>query len=183
MFKKVLGAVILAASLAACAVPPANEPANPSVQQRAQVSDATLEINVNQTLDAVLPTKTFAHRAYVVVWNNKTLLLGEAKTSDLAARIDQTVRQVYGVNEVINRLKVNPQFNPSILTAANDTRITGQVKSLLLATKTINSLHYKVVTEGGDVYLLTAEDPTQAGTAAQIAARVGGVKSVNIIRK
>jgi osmotically-inducible protein OsmY len=60
----------------------------------------------------------------------------------------------------------------------NDATITARVKGGFMNAKGLNSLHVKVVTEAGVVYLLGLVTEAEAEKAAEIARTTGGVRKV-----
>lgn len=166
-------------ALAACQAP---KTASSSQAQQVQKSDSEVETAVNQAIDSVIPSKSFPHRVRAVVWEGKTLLIGQAQTEELTARITDLVHQVYGVKEIYNRIVVKPDFNPQTLDAARDTRITAELRTRILATRGITSADFSITTQDGIVYILSKAEAQQTQVAVAIAQQILGVVSVQVLR-
>ena len=109
-------------------------------------------------------------------FNRRVLITGEAPTEALKAKVEEIARGVGNVREAINELAI---ANPSTLgSRSNDSYITGLVKARLIDDTRVSAVHIKVVTERGIVYLMGLSKRAEAATAAEIAAKTGGVLKV-----
>ncbi|MFC6276022.1 BON domain-containing protein [Psittacicella hinzii] len=186
MFKKLLSSVALialAASLVACTNNSSSSTSSSSSGSsvQAKLSDTALESNINESIENAYPSNRFPHRVTAVVWEGKTLLIGQALSQELADNIYKVVTQVYGVDQILNQIEVNTRFNPTISSNITDSAITAQVKSRLALTKGIPSTKIKVITQNGVVFLLSKATSEQTETAARVAAIVSGVSAVKIV--
>jgi osmotically-inducible protein OsmY len=77
---------------------------------------------------------------------------------------------------VVNELQLAGKT--SITSRANDSFITGQVKTALVRSKEVGANVIKVVTEGGKVYLLGLVTRAEADAAVAAAQSVGGVTHI-----
>lgn len=180
-------ALLAALALTACTFNPNQNTSDVRVQSvatnqnTADISDTALESNINQSIDNSYPSSRFPHRVQAVVWESKTLLIGQAQNQQLADDIYRIVGQVYGVKTVLNQIEINSQFNPTVSRTVSDSSITALVKSRLALTKGIPSTRIKVITQDSVVFLLSKADAKQTETAAQVAATVSGVSAVKIV--
>ena len=120
----------------------------------------------------------FGERAHVNVtaYNRMVLLTGEAWDEATRAEIEKLAAAVPNVRGVTNEIQVAGAS--SAASRANDTTITGRVKARFLGVKEFNSLHVKVVTEAGVVYLLGLVTEREAEAATELARTTSGVRKV-----
>ena len=112
----------------------------------------------------------------VTVFNRRVLLTGEVPTPESKLKAEAIVRTIPNVQGIINELTVGP---PSSFTArSNDAYITSKVKTALFTEKDLGSNFFKVVTEGGRLYLMGLVTPTEGDRGADVASRVTGVVQV-----
>ncbi len=123
-------------------------------------------------------SERFGNRANVNVtsFNRKVLLTGEVP--DVAAKIDaeRIAGGVENVASIVNELQVAGVS--SIGARTNDAILTGKVKGNFVDDKDVLANAFKVVTEGGVVYLMGLVTREEGDRAAQVAARTNGVKQV-----
>ena len=123
-------------------------------------------------------SERFGNRANVNVtsFNRKVLLTGEVP--DVAAKIDaeRIAGGVENVASIVNELQVAGVS--SIGARTNDAILTGKVKGNFVDDKDVLANAFKVVTEGGVVYLMGLVTREEGDRAAQVAARTSGVKQV-----
>jgi osmotically-inducible protein OsmY len=106
-------------------------------------------------------------------YNRKVLLTGEVKDEEMKRAVENEVRSITNVDNVINELVV---AGPSSYTSrSNDTLITSKVKLSLADKKTVSANSFKVVTERGNVYLMGLVTQREGNIAAQVAQGVSGV--------
>jgi osmotically-inducible protein OsmY len=80
------------------------------------------------------------------------------------------------VKRVVNEISV---AEPTALgSRSNDSWITGQVKTRLLADEKIQGRRVKVITENGTVYLMGLVTQKEGELATEAARAVGGIKRV-----
>jgi osmotically-inducible protein OsmY len=112
----------------------------------------------------------------VTAFNRAVLLTGEAWDEATRAEAEKLVAGVPNVRSVTNEIQVAGAS--SMTSRTNDTALTAQVKGRFLNAKEFNSLHVKVVTEAGVVYLLGLVTEAEAAAATEIARTTGGVRKV-----
>jgi osmotically-inducible protein OsmY len=120
----------------------------------------------------------FGERAHVNVtaFNRAVLLTGEAWDEAVRTEIEKLAAAVPNVRSVTNEIQVGGLS--STTSRANDTALTARVKGRFLNAKEFSSLHVKVVTEAGVVYLLGLVTETEAEAAAELARTTSGVRKV-----
>jgi osmotically-inducible protein OsmY len=123
-------------------------------------------------------SERFGERAHVNVtaFNRSVLLTGEAWDEATRAEVEKVVAEVPNVRSVTNEIQVAGASSAG--SRANDTALTAKVKGRLINVKGVNSMHVKVVTEAGVVYLLGLVTEGEAETATDIARTTGGVRKV-----
>ncbi|MDY0008918.1 MAG: BON domain-containing protein [Bdellovibrionales bacterium] len=92
-------------------------------------------------------------RLGVTVKEGRVLITGTLPLPDDRVEAIRLAWQVDGVQQVINEIRVDEQ-GATIGSYASDAWITGQVKSLLVFDKQIQSVNYTVETVAGTVYLM-----------------------------
>lgn len=110
----------------------------------------------------------------VTVFNGIVLLLGQVPTAQYSQQIGSEVSTIPGVVVVYNQITVGP--NEPFKQYASDSWITSKVIAAIA--KKANSLHFKVVTQSGVVYLLGQVTQDEADVAVAQAQQVNGVKSI-----
>jgi osmotically-inducible protein OsmY len=109
-------------------------------------------------------------------FNGTLLLTGEAATAGQRDIVVSLVERLQGVKRVVNEIAV---AEPTTLSSrSNDSWITSQVKTKLLADEKIPGRRVKVVTENGTVYLMGLVTQPEGELAAEAARAVGGIKRV-----
>jgi osmotically-inducible protein OsmY len=109
-------------------------------------------------------------------YNRRVLLTGEAPTEAMKKQVEDAVRGLLNVKEVVNEIKV---AEASSLTArGNDALITSNVKALMVNNGKFSPVHIKVLTEANVVYLMGIVSPAEADAAVDIARRAQGVSRV-----
>lgn len=109
---------------------------------KVQVSEAWFRHNVEMY-----------RRLGITVKEGRVLITGTLPLPDDRVEAIRLAWQVDGVQQVINEIRVDEQ-GATIGSYASDTWITGQVKSLLVFDKQIQSVNYTVETVAGTVYLM-----------------------------
>lgn len=115
-------------------------------------------------------------RIIVSAYDGVVLLAGQTPTEQLRAEAYQLAKDVPGIRRLYNEISINGPI--SSLTQSSDTWITTKVKSVLLATKGLDSSQIKVVTENGVVFLMGKVTHQQAEIASNAARTVSGVQKV-----
>jgi osmotically-inducible protein OsmY len=109
-------------------------------------------------------------------FNGTLLLTGETASAGQRDIVVSLVERLQGVKRVVNEIAV---AEPTTLSSrSNDSWITSQVKTKLLADEKIPGRRVKVVTENGTVYLMGLVTQPEGELAAEAARTVGGIKRV-----
>lgn len=109
-------------------------------------------------------------------YNRKVLLTGEVRDEAMKRAVENRVRGISNVENVINELEI---AGPSSYTSrSSDTLITSKVKLSLADKQTISANSFKVVTERGNVYLMGLVTQREGNIAADVAKGVSGVMRV-----
>ncbi len=176
--KKLLAALLLAAgaaSLGGCfpvIVAGAGTAAVMAVDRRTtgvQVEDENIELKIAQA--------DFGHsHVNATSYNGRVLLTGEAQDEALRSSIEQKVRAIGSVKDVVNEIQV--AGNSSYSARSNDTLITSNVKTRMVNNPRFNVLNIKVVTEASTVYLMGLVTPEEGDAAVEIARTTSGVNRV-----
>ena len=140
-----------------------------------QVADETIETKAIININAANDGYEAAHLT-VVSYNGFVLLAGQVPSEDLKGLAVKVVRELDDVRRIYNELEVGPET--ALGTRSNDTWITTQVKSKLLASSDTPGSRVKVVTENGVVYLMGLVSQDEAERIAREAAEVGGATKV-----
>ncbi len=104
------------------------------------------------------------------------VLMGQANTEQLSRELQSRVRDVKGVKEVHNQIRIKQPL--SLGEVSNDSWITTKVKSSLLANAELNGVKIKVITEDKEVFLLGYVSQEHADIAVEVARNISGVKQV-----
>lgn len=140
-----------------------------------QVDDGTLEARVTAAINKDQEITRNA-RVITTAYEGKILLTGQAPDLALAERAKQIATKVEGVEAVYNEIR---QATPvDLVTASKDTWITTKIKSQILTSDSVKSSTVKVITEGGEVFLLGILTQQEGAAAAKIASETDGVKRV-----
>ena len=125
-------------------------------------------------LGEALPEKT--GKISVTSFNRQVLLTGQVPDETTRSRATEVVKGVPDVRTVFNELGISGVT--SLTSRANDTAITGNVKTRLLRDERVSANNVKVVTETGVVYLMGLVTQAEANAAADIARTTSGVTKV-----
>lgn len=139
------------------------------------VEDNAIEIKIRNAIFADQKAMQQA-RVGVTSYNGVVLLVGQVPTEELRADAVEIATTTPKVRAVHNELTVGTAAPMS--SASQDTWLTAKIKSRLLATRDINALRVKVVTEGSTVYLLGLIDRQQGDVVAEVARHIEGVERV-----
>ena len=129
-----------------------------------QIEDQSIELKSGGRLRDAIGDKGHIN---VTSYNRIVLLSGEVPSDADKAAAEKAVRDIEGVNNVVNELEVGP--NSTISTRSSDTVITTRVKSALIDAKDVQASAIKVITERGNVYLMGRVTEREAARAADIA--------------
>jgi osmotically-inducible protein OsmY len=109
-------------------------------------------------------------------YNRRVLLTGEAPTDEMKKQIEDAVRGLLNVKDVVNELKVAGAS--SLASRGNDSLITTNVKARMVNNGKFSPSHVKVVTEANVVYLMGMLTQAEADAAVEIARNGQGVSRV-----
>lgn len=109
-------------------------------------------------------------------YNGTVVLMGQAPTQALVNDLESKARDVEGVKNVHNQIKLKKTL--SVTEISNDSWITTKVKSALLTDSELNGVKVKVITEDSEVFLFGYVTAEQANRATDIARNISGVKQV-----
>jgi len=129
-----------------------------------QIEDQSIELKSGGRLREAIGDKGHVN---VTSYDRIVLLSGEVPSEADKAAAEKAVRDIEGVNNVVNELEVGP--NSTISTRSSDTVITTRVKSALIDAKDVQASAIKVITERGNVYLMGRVTEREATRAAEIA--------------
>lgn len=115
-------------------------------------------------------------RILVTSFNRVVLLVGQTQAASLRVLIEKITQSAPGVQRVYDEVSVGDSI--SLTQRTNDSWITSQVRSSMLAKKGLESGSIRVVTENGVVYLMGIVTDEQARLAVDVARRVNGVNKV-----
>lgn len=115
----------------------------------------------------------------IVVYNGVVLLVGEVRTEALKRRAETKVREIDGVDRVINELVIREQ--PGLVAATRDKWITGRAKVALLDIVDLPGFdpsRVNVTTQAGAVYLMGLVTHEEGERVAAIVRDIPGVTRV-----
>jgi osmotically-inducible protein OsmY len=115
-------------------------------------------------------------RIAVSSFNNTVLLVGQTPAASLRVLAEKVAQKTPYVRRVYNEITIG--YPVSFTQRAEDSWITSQIRSNMLAKKGLASGSIRVVTENGIVYLLGIVKTRQANLAVDIARNVRGVRKV-----
>jgi osmotically-inducible protein OsmY len=109
-------------------------------------------------------------------FNRRVLLTGEAPTEDLKKQVEDAVRGVDNVRDVVNELKVAGAS--SLASRGNDALITSNVKARMVNNGRFSPSHVKVLTEANTVYLMGLVTQSEADAAVEVTRTTQGAERV-----
>ena len=142
------------------------------------VDDSAIELGIYDNLnkDKELALK---NNVEIVVYNGVVLMVGEVRTQELKERAEGKVREIDGVDRVVNELRVEP--SPGMISATRDKWITGRAKVALLDIVDMPDFdpsRVNVTTENGVVYLMGLVSRHEADRVVEVVRDIGGVERV-----
>ena len=140
-----------------------------------QMADESIETKALVNINAADEAYDQAHLS-VVSYNGFLLLVGQVPSEALKALATDVTRDLEAVRRIYNELEVGPETSAG--TRTNDTWITTQVKSQLLASSDTPGRRVKGVTENAVVYLMGLLTAAEADRSALEAAEVKSVTRV-----
>ncbi len=139
------------------------------------IDDNSLEIKLRKTFHVDEKLGRSVNLSVTVV-NGIVLLTGEVQKDAQRKRASALAKQYTETRKVVNEVKLSGTTN--INSRANDSWITGKVKTKLLAEHGVPASNIKVVTEKGSVYLLGLVTRKEGDKAVEIAQSVRGVTHI-----
>lgn len=139
----------------------------------AQTEDKEIALKANSRLHSAVGD---AGHVDVTSYNRKVLLTGEVKNEEMKLAAENEVRQITGVQGVMNELDVIGMS--SFTSRSNDALITGKISATFVNERGLNANSIKVVTERGTVYLLGRVTQHEGKIAADLVSGVSGVTRV-----
>ncbi len=138
-----------------------------------QAIDLGIELEANSQL-----SRKFGDSAHIVVvsFNQKVLLIGEAKDESIKNQAATDVKAMKNVRSLFNEIIIGP--NSTIGARASDSYLASSIKTQLVFTADIPSNSMNISVEGGRVYLMGILSQQEAEKAKQIVSKVNGVKQV-----
>lgn len=140
-----------------------------------QAIDKGIELEAENAL-----AKRFGDSAHINVtsFNQKVLLTGEVKDSDIKGEADAYVKSMKNARSVFNELVIGP--NSSYTSRANDSYLESKIKSQMIFTDQLPSNSMAIVAEGSSVYLMGILTQSEADIAKKVASNTNGVKDVYV---
>jgi len=139
-----------------------------------QLDDQTVEVRVRSALND--QARLAQARIKAVGYNDAILLVGQVPNNELKTLANRTARDVNGVKQVHNELRIG---NPiGFTTQTQDTWLTSKVKTKLLSDEAVDGSQIKVVTENSEVFLMGIVSTAESQAAIEITRNTAGVKHV-----
>ncbi len=139
----------------------------------AQMADEVMEARVKLEITKAIPQGL---HLTVTSYNRRILLTGEVASEVDKQKAMRIAQRSLEVARVVNELKVMPETD--VPQRLSDSLVASKVRAQLLGNTGVSLNQMKVIVERGIVYLMGIVTPSEAHTAADIASRVAGVKSV-----
>jgi len=141
-----------------------------------RIDDPLIETKARVNVAKAHPALKENSRIIVQSFNGIVLLAGQVPNSELSALAEKTVREVQRVKHVHNELTIGAPI--SLLARNNDSLISTNAKTRLLADNNIPGRRISVTTEAGVVYLMGLVRRAEAERAVQTVQQVGGVQRI-----
>jgi len=141
---------------------------------RVMVRDQNIEILARKALARDISLADRA-RLDVTSFNGVALITGEVSSKALRARAVGLVQAISGVHKVKQEIKISTPA--SLGSRTSGTMTTAKVKVKLFAND-FDATRVKVVSAGGEVYLMGLVTRDEAGQVMTLANHVGGVEKV-----
>ncbi len=124
--------------------------------------------------------KKFGDNAHINVtsFNQKVLLTGEVKDTDIKGEAGAYVKAMKNARSVFNELIIGP--NSSYTSRANDSYLESKIKTQMIFTDKLPSNSMAIVAEGSSIYLMGILTQSEADLAKKIASNTSGVKDVYV---
>jgi osmotically-inducible protein OsmY len=179
LFSKLLTAVLVMSSLAACvplvvggAVLGGGLLAADRRTTGAQIEDEAIEIKARSRVRELATLGQISFTSY----NRIVLVTGEVPAEAEKAAVGKAIAALENVKAVVNELTLAP--NSHIGNRSNDTLLTTKVKASLVDAKDLQASAFKVVAERGVIYLMGRVTAAEADRGTDVARSVPGVVKV-----
>lgn len=141
-----------------------------------QLEDSEIEVKGTSEIKSKFGARASSS---VTSFNRWVLLTGRVDSEETRTGIEQAIRGIPNVRNVVNDLVVvTPPVNSSMQKYSNDTAITTLVKGRLIDSKDVAANNIKVVTESNVVYLMGLVTQKEADTAIEVARNTRAVSKV-----
>ena len=140
-----------------------------------QAIDKGIELEAGNAL-----AKRFGDNAHINIssFNQKVLLTGEAKDSNVKTEAGDYVKAMKNARSVFNELMIGP--NSSYTARANDAYLESKIKTQMIFTEKLPSNSMSIIAEGSSIYLMGILTQNEADLAKKIASNTNGVKDVYV---
>lgn len=138
------------------------------------IDDNALEVKLRK--DYIREDQFNGTNISVTAINGIVLLTGEVLKDEQRKNAESIAREYIDTREVVNELELSGKTN--LNSRANDSYITGKIKTALLRAENVPSTNIKVVTERSKVYLLGLVTHPEADAAVKAAQSVTGVTHI-----
>jgi len=138
------------------------------------ISDQEIELRAFKRLRETFPQDSVSVSA--TSFNRQLLLTGQVPDEATRSKVGAVVKPIPDVRAVLNETIISPLT--SLTSEGNDASITAQIKTRMLQDRRVPSIHVKVVTEVGVVYLMGLVTHAEASAATEVASLTSGVTKV-----
>lgn len=138
-----------------------------------QAEDETIEWKASARI-----SEKFGEKVHInaTSFNRKLLLTGEVPGEEIKAEVQQLVSNIPNVQGIHNEVAIAGITTFSA--RSNDAYITSKVKSRFVDANSFNPFRVKVITEGGNVYLMGLLTQREADAAVWVTRTTAGVQKV-----
>ena len=175
---KLVATLLVATQLSACGVLAVGGVAGATIAtDRRTAAVQAIDKGVGLEAENAL-AKRFGDNAHINVtsFNQKVLLTGEVKDSDIKGEAGSYVKAMKNARSVFNELVIGP--NSSYTARANDSYLESKIKTQMIFTDQLPSNSMAIVAEGSSVYLMGILTQNEANIAKKVASNTNGVKDV-----
>ena len=138
------------------------------------IGDQEIELRAFKRLRENFPNDTID--VSTTSFNRQVLLTGQVPDQTTRGKVEAIVRPIPDVRTVFNETVISPKI--SLTAEGTDASLTAQVKARMIQDKRVPSIHVKVVSEMGVVYLMGLVTHAEASAAAEVASLTSGVTRV-----
>ena len=138
------------------------------------IGDQEIELRAFKRLRESFPNDTID--VSTTSFNRQVLLIGQVPDQATRGKVEAIVRPIPDVRTVFNETVISPKI--SLTAEGTDASLTAQVKARMIQDKRVPSIHVKVVSEMGVVYLMGLVTHAEANAAAEVASLTSGVTRV-----